>query len=154
MVNRIAGMKLVLGALAAACPALANVCALLLAVFCVFAILGLSLFMGKFYSCNRSTAQGRQDCLGYKEMDDGYVVPQVWANPNIGGYPNRYSFDNVFVSLALLFEVPSIPPAPPYAIHPPCPPLCHQCTLPMPWLALYHHDPTPNPNPVPWPALL
>jgi len=48
MINRIAGMKLVLGALVAACPALANVCILLLCVFLIFAILGLSLFAGKF----------------------------------------------------------------------------------------------------------
>lgn len=48
MVNRIAGMKLILTALASAGPQLANVCALLVAVFLIFAILGLSLFMGSF----------------------------------------------------------------------------------------------------------
>ena len=42
-----------LEALIGACPALANVCILLLCVFLIFAILGLSLFMGKFHFCNQ-----------------------------------------------------------------------------------------------------
>ena len=57
-IPRLAGMKLVLGALVAACPALANVCILLVAVFLIFAILGLSLFAGKFFSCNNEDATG------------------------------------------------------------------------------------------------
>ena len=52
MVNRIDGMKLVIMSLVSAAPALSRVCILLFSVFLISGILGLSLFMGKFQSCN------------------------------------------------------------------------------------------------------
>ena len=103
MVNRVAGMKLVLGALLSACPALANVCILLLAVFIIFAILGLSLFMGKFFACTDGESN-RADCAGHFISDDGYAVPAVWNNPGLDGFGEN-SFDNLFTSLLILFEV-------------------------------------------------
>jgi len=90
-------MKLVLGALVAACPALANVCILLVAVFLIFAILGLSLFAGKFFSCNNEDATGEVDCLGPVDGGDGFIVPSVWKNPNLDGFGEN-SFDNIFSS--------------------------------------------------------
>lgn len=102
MVNRVKGMKLVLGALIAACPALANVCALLVAVFMIFAILGLSLFSGKFYYCTDGESD-RDLCWG--EFDaGGYPAPSVWKNPNLGGW-SQCSFDNIVSSFLVLFEV-------------------------------------------------
>jgi len=104
MVNRIAGMKLVLEALIGACPALANVCILLLCVFVIFAILGLSLFMGKFHFCNQEDVTGEDTCVGHFESDDGFAVPSVWANPALDGYGTN-SFDNVGAALLVLFEI-------------------------------------------------
>ena len=104
MVNRIAGMKLVLGALVAACPALANVCILLMAVFLIFAILGLSLFMGRFFACNKEDATGKGDCTGSFDAGEGFIVPAVWANPALDGFGST-SFDNIGASFLILFEV-------------------------------------------------
>jgi len=103
MVNRISGMKLVLGALAAALPQLANVCALLIAVFLIFAILGLSLFMGKFYFCTDDSVSGKTTCTG-SFVDSGYLKPRVWANPRLGGYEPS-SFDNIYDAFMVLFAV-------------------------------------------------
>ena len=74
-------------------PALVNVCVLLMAVFLVFAIMGVSLFMGKFYFCNNNHAEGHTDCTGAYE-NEGYLVPSVWANPGLDGF-GSYSFDNL-----------------------------------------------------------
>jgi len=104
MVNRIAGMKLVLGALVAACPALANVCFLMCAVFLIFSILGLSLFMGKFHFCTDEEAAGKDDCFGEFESEDGFPMPSVWKNPSLDGFYEN-SFDNVASSFLVLFEV-------------------------------------------------
>merc|ERR1719183_1630436 len=99
-------MKLVLGALVSACPALGNVCILLTAVFLVFAILGTSLFMGKLSSCNMEVG-GRDECFGAFEGDGSYLVPSTWKNPAGGGADGfgENSFDNVGASFMVLFEV-------------------------------------------------
>ena len=78
MVNRIAGMKLVIMSLVSAAPGLGNVCILLFAVFLIFAILGLSLFMGKFHSCS-DEASARAYCYGHVEGD--FWVPAVLPMP-------------------------------------------------------------------------
>ena len=75
MVNRIDGMKLVIMSLVAAGPALANVMAFLIfAVFLIFGILGLNLFMGKFQSCNDVMDEfiggsDKFDCYGHNTDD-------------------------------------------------------------------------------------
>ena len=96
-----AGMKLVLGALVSALPALVNVCILLMAVFLVFAIMGVSLFMGKFYSCN-DDGKSRDECHGSHEHED-YLVPTKWSNPSLDGF-GEYSFDNLGAAVLCLFE--------------------------------------------------
>jgi hypothetical protein len=104
MVNRVAGMKLVLGALVSACPALGNVCVLLVAVFLIFAILGVSLFMGKFFYCNDGDAANKDECYGSFVGDDSFLVPKKWMNPALDGFGTQ-NFDNVGNSFLLLFEV-------------------------------------------------
>ena len=74
MVNRVDGMKLVIMSLVSAVPALSNVCILMFAVFLIFAILGLSLFMGKFQSCNDVEDEflggsNKIDCYGHNVGD-------------------------------------------------------------------------------------
>ena len=75
MINRIPGMKLVVISLYSAAPALGNVCVLLFAVFLIFSILGLSLFMGKFHSCSDGLSN-RDVCYGSTAGDD-YWLPMV-----------------------------------------------------------------------------
>ena len=109
MVNRIDGMKLVIMSLVSAAPALSNVCILLASVFLIFGILGLSLFMGKFHSCNDAEDEfiGGSDkihCFGHFEGD--FWGPRVWSNPTLDGF-GRCSFDNIWDSFMALFEVAS-----------------------------------------------
>jgi hypothetical protein len=109
MVNRIDGMKMVIMSLLSAVPALGNVCVLLFAVFLIFAILGLSLFMGKFQSCNDADDEfvggsNKDNCYGSFEGD--YWIPRVWSNPSLDGF-GWCSFDNIWDSFMSLFEVAS-----------------------------------------------
>ena len=69
MVNKMEGMKLIILSLVAAVPALSNVCVLLFAVWLVFAILALSLFLGKFHSCNDELSN-RAHCFGHNTEGD------------------------------------------------------------------------------------
>ena len=83
MINRIAGLKLVVTALIDALPAFGNVIVLLVSIFLVFSILGMSLFMGKFSSCNDvvSEYEGGSDkwtCYGHTTLND-YWTPKVKA---------------------------------------------------------------------------
>ena len=113
MVNRIKGMKLVLEALADAVVPISNVCVLISAAFLIFAILGVSLFKGKYWSCNGcygeycDTFRDQDHCFGTIN-GDGYQRPSIWNNPAIFSNPLTYgtfSFDNVFSAYMALFEV-------------------------------------------------
>ena len=76
MINRVSGMKLVVMSLAHSLPALSNVCVLLFAVFLIFGILGVSLFLGKFQFCNDapdSFAGGSTLANCYGHISDGDV---------------------------------------------------------------------------------
>jgi len=107
MINKIAGMKLIVTALATAGPSLVNVMALLVAVFAIFAILGLSLFMGKLQKCNDYDVAGKATCVGMMTSEQGnYMVPRIWSNPRVG-LTAQQSFDNVFSSLMILFTIAS-----------------------------------------------
>ena len=83
MVNRIDGMKLVIYSLMAAAPALANVLLFLIfAVFLIFGILGLSLFLGKFHTCNDVEdpyigGSDRTHCYGYNTDTSDFWTPKV-----------------------------------------------------------------------------
>ena len=81
MINRVAGLKLVITALIDALPAFGNVVVLLISIFLVFAILGMSLFMGKFYSCNDAVSEyeggsDKHTCYGHNTLND-YWTPKV-----------------------------------------------------------------------------
>ena len=110
MVNRIDGMKLVIMSLVAAGPALGNVIAFLIfGVFTIFGILGLSLFLGKFHSCNDVAdafigGSNKQHCYGHNAND--FWTPKVWSNPGLGGF-GYCSFDNMWEAFMTLFEVSS-----------------------------------------------
>jgi len=113
MVNRIKGMKLVLEALADAVVPLTNVCVLISAAFLIFAILGVSLFKGRYWSCNGcygeycDTFRDQDHCFGTYDLG-GYQGPSIWNNPAIFSNPLTYgtfSFDNVYSAYMALFEV-------------------------------------------------
>ena len=110
MINRVDGMKLVVMSLAHSVPALSNVCVLLFAVFLIFGILGLSLFMGKFHFCNDALdsftgGSNEEHCRGHI-VDGDFWIPKVWSNPTLGGF-GSCSFDNIWLANMALFEVAS-----------------------------------------------
>eukprot|EP00937_MAST-01D_sp_MAST-1D-sp2_P002072 g2072.t1 len=100
MINRNEGMKVIINALLQSIVPIMYTCALIGAFFVFFAILGLTLFGGKFYRCNDPVVGlYKQACVGvFMHPELGHPVPRVWANPG-------YSFDNIFESLRVLFEV-------------------------------------------------
>lgn len=100
MINRNEGMKVVVSALLRSMvPVFYTVCILLLFLF-VFGIMGITLFMGKFYKCNDLTARYARDCVGtYVDASAGGLIkPRVWANP-------PYNFDSIGQAIMTIFEV-------------------------------------------------
>ncbi|KXJ05965.1 Sodium channel protein 1 brain [Exaiptasia diaphana] len=99
-VSRLEGMKVVVNALFAAIPGIANVLLVSLLFWLIFSILGVQLFAGKFFKCldedgNRLPIleiNNKSDCLAH--ADDGYR----WENSKI-------NFDNVINGFLALFQV-------------------------------------------------
>lgn len=60
--------------------AMANVSLVVMLFFIIFAILGLQLFCGKFYSCNDGSVPDKAACTGtYVDPDTGLVRPEGGA---------------------------------------------------------------------------
>lgn len=85
-------MKLVFKAIIESITAIANVLVVVLLIWLIFAILGVSLFAGKFYSCSNTHLTSREDCEDY-----GYT----WVNSQI-------HFDNVAAALLTLFTLSTL----------------------------------------------
>ncbi|KAF9207893.1 calcium channel protein [Haplosporangium sp. Z 27] len=83
-------------------PQLFNAAALCLCLLVPFAIYGMHLFSGKFFSCNDGDASvvTLQDCMGTFANNNNVTMPRVWSNPS-------YSFDNFMASFLILFELTS-----------------------------------------------
>jgi Ca2+-binding EF-hand superfamily protein len=88
------GMQVILFALAAAFPSVSAILALQFTSFIVFGILGMNLFMGKFYRCTNNIHLDRVECETLYGAD-------AWQN-------SEYNFDNIFESSASLFVCMSI----------------------------------------------
>lgn len=84
-------MKIVVTALLESVVAIMNVGIVLLLVWLMFAILGVDLFAGKFYSCEIESIETKDKCEEY-----GYD----WTN-------KEHNFDNVFEAMLTLFVVVS-----------------------------------------------
>lgn len=83
-----------------------NVTLLMLIFFVIFAILGVQLFEGQFYTCNDSSVNTKAECVGtflsYDPTQEAMVpTDRVWANQ----YPN---FDNMGQAMMSLFTVMSL----------------------------------------------
>ena len=97
MINRNEGMKVIVDALLRSLPAVGYTVIVLFVYLFLFAVLGLSLFLGKFYRCNDGSVIARDACRGIYENEAGVVVPRVWSNP-------PYSFDNIFSGIVTLCQ--------------------------------------------------
>jgi hypothetical protein len=67
--------------------------------FVMFATLGTSLFAGRFYGCYEATTDTLKYGPAFNKAGCETLAGHEWRNPTFG------SFDNVFTSLLLLFEV-------------------------------------------------
>lgn len=72
--TRSAGMRLVFRSVTMSLASMANVSLVVLLFFAIFAILGVQLFAGKFWSCNDPTVGGRESCVGTFVSPDGGEV--------------------------------------------------------------------------------
>ena len=94
LISRHEGMRLVVTLLMRALPGVFDVLLVYVLFLIVFAILGVQIFAGKLYSCPRDLSlQTEAACT---------AAGHAWTNPYLG------SFDNVFSSSLLLFEVSSL----------------------------------------------
>jgi hypothetical protein len=70
-----------------------------------FAIYGMRLFSGRFFSCNDTInvdlIRGVDDCVGTFTSEAGFTMPRVWSNPH------EYSFNNIGASFLVLLEIVS-----------------------------------------------
>lgn len=101
MVSRNEGMKVVISALGLSLPNMFNALLLSFAFFTIFAILGLNLFMGKFFRCNDDSVTWQSECVGTFVDESGQSAAREWANPT-------YSFDSFGESMLTLFEVSTL----------------------------------------------
>jgi hypothetical protein len=98
MINRWEGMRVIVDALLRSLPAVGYTVILLAVYLFLFAVLGLTIFLGRFYRCNDASIVFRDHCRGIFENEAGVMVPRVWANP-------PYSFDNIFAGMLTLCSV-------------------------------------------------
>ncbi|KAF9324648.1 calcium channel protein [Podila minutissima] len=89
--------------LVAGFPQLFNATLLSITLIIPFAIYGMRMFSGLFFSCNddSDTVRSIYDCVGNYNTSDGLLVPRVWSNPH------EYSFNNFGASFLILFEIVS-----------------------------------------------
>ncbi len=98
MINRWEGMRVIVDALLRSLPAVGYTVILLAVYLFLFAVLGLTIFLGRFYRCNDPSIVSRDQCRGTFENNAGVIAPRVWANP-------PYSFDNIFAGMLTLCSV-------------------------------------------------
>ena len=94
---RIQGMKILTTNLLRTLPAVTSVLAFTLAVFSVFAAIGIEIFHGRFSSCS-SDVDHKAYCVGTGMNNDLILAPRVWANL-------PFHFDNFPHALLSLFVV-------------------------------------------------
>ncbi|KAF8072369.1 NaCP60E [Scenedesmus sp. PABB004] len=76
--------------------AMGNVSIVVALFFLIFAILGVQLFHGMFYSCNDASVAGQAECVGSFVDDAGQEVARRWSN-------QPYNFDNLGMAMVSLF---------------------------------------------------
>ena len=93
------GMKVVVNALVGALPSIFNVLLVCLIFWLIFAIIGVNLFMGKFYKCIDAETKERfsHEIIPNKTVCDNEPGAE-WAN-------SKVTFDNVFIAYLALFQV-------------------------------------------------
>lgn len=100
VIKRVPELKQVVNSLFRAIPIISNVLALLAMFWLIFAILGVQLFKGKFYSCTDADVTLESECTGQFEAE-GVNATREWVPPEWG-------FDNIVQAMLTLFEVSTL----------------------------------------------
>ncbi|KAG0281785.1 calcium channel protein [Linnemannia exigua] len=90
--------------LVAGFPQLFDATLLSISLIVPFAIYGMRMFSGRFYSCNDKDERILfiDQCVGvFLDEEAGFYKPRVWSNPSV------YSFDNFGASFLIMFEIVS-----------------------------------------------
>ncbi|KAA6417024.1 MAG: voltage-gated ion channel superfamily, partial [Trebouxia sp. A1-2] len=93
--TRSPGMMLVFRSVTLSLASMANVSIVVGLFFLIFAIMGVQLFGGRFWTCNDISVANKAACTGYFD-DSGVLTERVWTNP----YQN---YDNVGKAILSLF---------------------------------------------------
>ncbi|CAL1280596.1 unnamed protein product [Larinioides sclopetarius] len=94
--SRLEGMRVVVNALVQAIPAIFNVLLVCLIFWLIFAIMGVQLMSGKFYSCKENGTRVNVTVAANKTICEAKNL--TWFNPKI-------NFDNVLNAYLALFQV-------------------------------------------------
>ncbi|KFM78742.1 Sodium channel protein para, partial [Stegodyphus mimosarum] len=94
--SRLEGMRVVVNALVQAIPAIFNVLLVCLIFWLIFAIMGVQLMSGKFFSCKENNTRVNATIVPNKTICDQLNLS--WTNP-------RINFDNVLNAYLALFQV-------------------------------------------------
>ncbi|XP_064107830.1 muscle calcium channel subunit alpha-1-like isoform X37 [Macrobrachium nipponense] len=103
-INRAKGLKHVVQCVIVAIKTIGNIMLVTCLLEFMFAVIGVQLFKGKFFSCNDSSKKVEEDCQGqYVVYHDGdiskpMVEKRVWEK-------NSFHFDNVAKAMLTLFTV-------------------------------------------------
>ncbi|VDP29527.1 unnamed protein product [Schistosoma mattheei] len=103
-INRAKGLKHVVQCMIIAIKSIGNIVLVTFLLEFMFAVIGVQLFKGKFYSCTDISKHVEEDCKGqfieYKDMslDDPILSEREWKNAD-------FNFDNVPNALLTLFAV-------------------------------------------------
>lgn len=103
-----ASMRVVVSSLMSSFTDVINVYFLSQFISIMFAIMGVSLFSGMFYSCNNPAASGQADCVGtFIHPTTGLNTTAIWSNPAYMGFIDdpKYSFDDVLNAYLVVKEV-------------------------------------------------
>lgn len=97
IISKNQGLKLAVGSLFGALPAIANGMIVCLLIVFIYAIAGVNLFKGKFYSCVLD------DQVRFKEIEPQILTKQDCLDADGHWINSPNNFDNIFASAAVLF---------------------------------------------------
>ncbi|XP_076393898.1 ca[2+]-channel protein alpha[[1]] subunit D isoform X10 [Megachile rotundata] len=103
-INRAKGLKHVVQCVIVAVKTIGNIVLVTSLLQFVFAVIGVQLFKGKFFSCSDASKMTKDECQGtYLEFENGNINKPVMKERTWG--QNRFHFDDVAKAMLTLFTV-------------------------------------------------
>ncbi|XP_076224247.1 ca[2+]-channel protein alpha[[1]] subunit D isoform X7 [Nomia melanderi] len=103
-INRAKGLKHVVQCVIVAVKTIGNIVLVTSLLQFVFAVIGVQLFKGKFFSCTDASKMTKDECQGtYLEFENGNINKPVMKERN--WIQNRFHFDDVAKAMLTLFTV-------------------------------------------------